>query len=45
MSIFFLYLHGMSETGKRISNNNDKLKKKMPILAILGYFWPVKAPV
>ena len=51
MSIFVLLLSGMSETDKKISNNDDKVEKT-PILAIFGhfwpflaYFWPVMAPV
>ena len=45
LSIFFLVLSEMSETGKKFGKMTIKLKKKMPILAILGHFWPVKAPV
>ena len=40
MSIFVLLLSGMSETDKKISNNDDKVEKT-PILAIFGHFWPV----
>ena len=39
MSMFFLVLRGMSETGKKILNNNNM--KKMRILGILSHFWPV----
>ena len=39
-SSFFLYLHGMSETGKKFRIITISLKK-MRILVILGHFWPV----
>ena len=40
MNIFFLYLRGMSETGKKFQIITISLKK-MRILVILGHFWPV----
>ena len=48
MSIFFLVLRGMSDTGKKILINNDQIEENadfghfMPFLAC---FWPVMAPV
>ena len=48
MSIFFLYLRGMSETGKKILNNNDKFEKNADFghfRPFLACFWPVMAPV
>ena len=40
MNIFFLYLRGMSETGKKFQIITISLKK-MRILVILDHFWPV----
>ena len=48
MSIFFLVLPGMSETGKKIPNNNDPHEENADfghIRPFLAYFWPVMAPV
>ena len=39
MSIFFLALSGMSEIGKKISNNNDRFEKN----ANFGHFRPIFA--
>ena len=43
MSIFVLLLSGMSETDKKISNNDDKVEKT-PILAIFGMFLACNGP-
>ena len=48
MSIFFLALSGMSEIGKKISNNNDKFEKNADFghfRPFLACFWPVMALV
>ena len=36
MSIFFLVLRGMSDTGKKIPNNNDQIEEN----ADFGHFRP-----
>ena len=48
MSIFFLVLPGMSETGKKIPNNNDQHEENADFghfRPFLACFWPVMAPI
>ena len=48
MSIFSLVLSGMSEIGKKISNNNDRFEKNANFghfRPFLACFWPVLGPL
>ena len=48
MGIFFLVLSGISEIGKKISNNDDKFERNANyghFRPFLACFWPVMASV
>ena len=48
MSIFFLVLRGIRETGKKILNNNNLFEENADFghfRPFLACFWPVMAPV
>ena len=48
MGVFFLVLSGISEIGKKISNNDDKFERNADFghfRPFLACFWPVMASV
>ena len=48
MSVFFQVLRGMSETGKKLSNDNNQIEENADfghIRPFLACLWPVMAAV